>query len=259
MSKNVSNPSISIADLNTALKPLIEAINRLREEQTATSSQVTEIYQVVTSLSIKFDCVDQTTAHTLDELSKVTSKKGSTRKPAAKKPAAKKPAAKKTGTRRSKKTNDEDAADEVVADEGTDDAVVGEDTADDTADDKQEEKEYKKAAVKTDKQSVKKTLPKKVTVRTSTKKPQPVSRNSKMNIFKKAFKEDPDQFNEVLTSKVKKDIETENKEKWSSLNTTQLENAKISAYFHYIKDNHSDYMENINPAIESNNEDNESE
>lgn len=222
------SPSITLADLNNALDPLIKAINYNRETSTSTNVQLSEIHQMVTSLSVKFDCIEQTVSQTSDELSKVVTKKATGRKPAAKKSAiVKKPNAKKTA-----KKEDDDAE---PAEEEEEPAPVDVEP-DDVEDDEEESKKPKKASVKK-------------STRKSTKKPAAPARINKMNLFKTTYKNNPNAFDKYLTAKIKKQIEEDEKREWDNLNGAPLENAIIMAYYNYIKTNHDDVLESLKKKI----------
>ena len=245
MSKS-SNLHITINDLQMAIKPLMDAINKLREEQTGVNSQLSEVHQIVTGLSVKFDCVEQAANQTFDEVGKNVTKKATSRKNNTK-AAPKKSSAKKS----TKKSNiaepddaEEDPADDVaddVADDAATEVAAGDNpTADEVDDDASETKSNKPNDSAPTKLPVKKGISKKPMVKKPTAK-----KVTKMSIFQKAYKDNSSLFKEQLTDKVKKQIENENKEKWESLSGAKLENAKIGAYFHYIKDNHDDVLEDL--------------
>lgn len=219
------SPSITLADLNNALDPLIKAINYNRETSTSTNVQLSEIHQMVTSLSVKFDCIEQTVSQTSDELSKVVTKKATGRKPAAKKTSViKKPAAKKTAKK------DED--DDVEPAEEEEEPVPAEAEEEDEEEDEESKKPAKKAVVKK-------------TTRKPVKKPAAPSRINKMNLFKTTYKNTPNVFDKYLTVKVKKQIEDTDKKHWEGLTGAPLENAHIMSYYNYIKNNHDNVLEDL--------------
>lgn len=249
--------AITLADLNAALKPIIEALNKLREDQTSNSSQVSETHSMITNLSVKMDTLEQTTGATLSEVSKPVTKKATGRKPAAPKKAPKKAPMKrgaKAKTTEAEDTEDVDPDPAAVDAEDTDPAAdtgdadpaaVDTEDADPDADDaspadttdtskKSKKLPVKKAVVK---KAVKKAAPKKVAA----------PRLNKMTIFKDEYKTNPSQFDKYLTAKVKKALESEN-EKWSEMSGDALANAQRTAYYHYMKDNHDDVLESLKAA-----------
>jgi hypothetical protein len=239
MSTKKDSAVVTMADLNAAIKPLIEAINRQREEISANGSQQSEILQIVTGLSVKFDCVDQTTSQTLDEISKVAIKKAGGRKPATKKAPAKKAPAKKAPTKKK--------IAEPVVDDADEDA---EEPAEEDAEEPAAEEDDEESKKPTKKPPPKKALVKKAPAKASTKKPKTTAKKAaprvyKMNLFKEAYTADPKSFNKQLTKDVLNTILAENKEKWDELSGDALETAKINAYFHYVKDNHDDILEEL--------------
>ncbi len=286
MSAKKDSSSVTMADLNMAVKPLMETFNKLREELSSNGSQLSEILQIVTGLSVKFDTVEQTVSNLNDE-SKVPKKTGG-RKPVAKgakKPPAKKAAAKKKvvepvdeGAADEDADLDEDAttaadADADVADVDADlDADGTTDDVDVTTDVVEEVKSNKKAppkksavVAKTTKTATTPAVPKKAAIKAPAKdsttakdaaKKDPVkkakapakkaiTRVYKMNLFKEAYTEDPKRFSKQLTKEVLNTIAAENKEKWSELSGEKLELEKIAAYFHYVKNNHDDVLEDL--------------
>jgi hypothetical protein len=207
--------AITVSDLNTALKPILEALNRLREELTSHSSQVSEMHAMVTNISTKIDTLEQTAGATLSEISKPVVKKPTTRKPAAQK----KPPTAKPPTKRGTKAEEEEEEEPEEEPEEPQTPV------------------NKKAQVKTAKAPVK----------TAAAKKQAAPRFNKMTIFKEVFKLDPKKFDKYLTSKVKKEIFEAN-DTWKELSEEQLAGAKRNAYYHYMKDNHDDVLEEIKTA-----------
>ncbi len=258
--------SITLADLNNALKPIIEAINKLREEQGSTSTQVFEMHSMVTNVSVKMDTLEQTAGATLSEVSKPVVKKATTRKSTAGRKTAAKRAPTKRGTKAAAPAADEAnpaADDDAEADPAADDDAEADPAADDDAEaandddadpaDGDDTPAPKKAAVK--KAAVKKaaapkkTAPKKaVPKKAAAAKKTTVARLNKMTIFKNAYKEDPSKFDKYLTAKVKKTIETAN-DKWQGKSGDALTTAQVSAYYHHMKDNHDDVLEELKAAI----------
>lgn len=255
--------NITLADLNTALKPIIEALNKLREDQTSNSSQVLEMHSMVTNLSVKMDTLEQTTGATLGEVSK----------PAVKKSAGRKPAVRKVPTKRGTKAkveqatesadqeeivnqtdgveqaDQDDPTEQTEHDDPSDEADQTEQTEHDYPADEAEESDSgtksKKAAVK--KTAAKKATVKKATVKKAAPKKTAAPRLNKMTIFKDEYKNNPSQFDQFLTAKVKKEILSEN-DKWSEMSGDALANAQRTAYYHYMKDNHDDVLESLKSA-----------
>lgn len=239
MAKN----AITLADLNTALKPLIEAINRLREDNVASNTQTSEIHAMVTNISVKLDTIDQTTQKTLDEAGKSAPKKAATRKPVGKKAATKKAPA-----RRGKKADAEEAdadAEEPAADDAEDaaeePAIDDADDADDAAEDDSESKKPSKKKAPPKKASK---APAKKPTKASAKKPS-APRVNKMTIFKDQYKKDETSFDKWLTAKVKKEIAEENAESWGKASGDALVAKKASAYYAYMNANHADVVDNL--------------
>ncbi len=228
--------AITLADLNNALKPILEALNKLREESTTCSSQISETHAMVTNISVKIDTLEQTAGATLSEISKPVTRKTT----APRKAAAPRKAPAKAPTKRGTKATTEDTTE---ADEDADNA---EDATEAEEDVEPETPVNKKAAIKTAKPVAK--APAKTTVKKTT-----AVRLNKMTIFKEMFKSDPSKFDKYLTNKVKKEIEAANK-KWSELEDEQLANAKRTAYYHYMKDNHNEVLEEFKAEYANNEE-----
>jgi hypothetical protein len=276
----MSSKPITLSDLNTALKPLIEAVARLREEHNTSSTQVSEMHNMLTNLSMKMDTLEQTAGATHIELSKQVVKKSSGRKPAAAKPAAKpvvkpsaKPSVKKAPIKKapSKKAVDAeaDAGGDAGGDDGEDDgegdgagdgdgegdgdADADGDGDDHTLDDgsaPDATSDAESTASSTTKNASKKVPIKTTTVPTKPKK-EPAApaakpdRYNKMSIFSELYKADPTQFDTYLTAKVKKAIADENSEKWAGATPARLASNKIAAYWQYMKTKHDDVMEKM--------------
>lgn len=222
---------IILADLNTALKPLIEAINKLREELTTNSSQISEIHSMVTNLSVKLDTLEQTAGATLSEVSRPAAKKPTGRKQAAKKQVAPKKPPTRRGTKTPIADESEDTKDETVSD--TDETEISEKPADPPVNGIP-----KKAAVKIVKSAQLK--PKKSAVKKPT-----VIRLNKMTIFKDEYQKAPAQFDKYLTKKIKKKIADENENAWEDLSEDKLATAQRNAYYQYIKTEHDDILETL--------------
>ncbi len=127
----MSGKALTLKELNEALAPLIELIRCSREENLANSTQVSEMHQMVTAISLKLDTVDQTIkSNALDTArpapKKLTGRKGAgTKKATEKKTADKKPV--KRGTKKAEPDADE-------PDAGAEDEVDAADAAEDVDD-----------------------------------------------------------------------------------------------------------------------------
>ncbi len=265
--------SLTLADLEEALAPIIRTLTKLREEQNANSSQISEIHQLVSSTNTKIDTLDQTAGAAFEEVTKVT-KKPAARKPAAKRPAAKKPAQKAPVKKPAKKSdddpdaestepadtketedvmddlddsasagandrpNDSDAA-EVAADNESD--VDADEDEDDAADSKKKspakKPPAKKAAV------AKKPPAKKAAV---AKKPAAAPRSNIMTIFKNEFKTNPERFDEYLTDKVKKQI-VQATDNWDDMSDAD----QCNEYYKYMKANHEEVLQMLKEELQT--------
>jgi hypothetical protein len=63
--------------------------------------------------------------------------------------------------------------------------------------------------------------------------------------FKEKFEADDGTFDSYITAAVKKAIEKEHKEKWSTLNEKDLKKDKCKVYYQYMKDHHKDSLESL--------------
>jgi hypothetical protein len=234
------------AVLNEQLKPLIEIINRLKEEQSGTNTQLSCISQMLTNVCSKLDAHDQTIHFAItDAVKKAAPKKlaGKGKNVSAKK-TTKKPQVRK-GVKKNNEDEDEvteDAADEI-ADEVADEAEEADEVADET-----EEKKTKKPIVR--KSVQKKTAAKLPTKKAVVKKPVKTKTNPNiMSIFNTAFREDESQFDKCLTPKVKKEIESNNKDEWKDLEGEALFKARSKTYYNYIRANHSQVLKDLKEAF----------
>jgi hypothetical protein len=66
-----------------------------------------------------------------------------------------------------------------------------------------------------------------------------------MAVFKLKFKENEKQFDKWITAKVKKEIESENKDVWEGLEGDELSNKRLAVYYNYMKENHKDVLEDF--------------
>jgi len=234
-----------MCELKNALKPIVELLNKLREEHVSNSVQISEMHAMLTNMSVKMDTIEQTAGATLTDVSKLTVKKTAVRKPAVK------PAVRKPPVKRGKKATedadhdtdvDQDVDQDADADQNTDvDADVDHD-ADSKAGDSDTDS-------KTD---AKKETAKKLPVKKATTKKAPVKatapRHNKMVIFKNMYKTDPSKFDKQLTAKVKKQLETENAEALEGLSNDGLNNQKLAIYYKYMAAKHDDILEEIKRA-----------
>lgn len=263
---------ITLADLNHALKPIMEALDMLRGER----AWMAETHALVTNMSVKMDSLEQLTGATLSEVSKPVTKKSTGRKPAApKKAAPKKATSKKVAPTRkapvkkgSKADLDADVdADVNQADETDKDADASADVdveadvdADVDVDANQADETDKDADADTSadinvtpkkappkKAAPKKAAPKKAPLKKAAPKKVAAPRLNKMTIFRDEYKTNPSQFDKYLTAKVKKTIESDN-EKWGELSGDALANAQRTAYYHFMKDKHDDVLESLKTA-----------
>jgi hypothetical protein len=212
--------AITLADLNDAIRPLIEALNKINLQQS-------EMYQMITNISVKLDAVEQK-AEQASESNRSAPKKLVGR---GKTSSTKKATTKKATTKKSKKT--EESEDEVEEEEVVE--VVEED------DEEEEEKKapVKKAPVK--KAPVKKASTKKTTTKKAETKKAPAKANI-MTVFKLKFKENEKQFVKWLTPEIKKEIETENKDVWEELEGDELMTKRANVYYSYMKEHHEDVL-----------------
>lgn len=251
----MSKPT-TVHDLNEALKPLMLAIKQMKEEQTVNNSQINEIHQQSVATAIKLELFEQQLSSIQSNINgtpaapkKLVGRKGSTKKPVVKKEVKGKG---KKGD--DEPTDDEpeeqaDDADDVDADAVDTADVVGAANTVDADDDTEtveaastaeidsDEEESKTTKKKVVKKPVVKVPTKKAAKAAPVKKAAPkIKKLNKMVFFKKVFEENENAFDEHLTAKIKKPIDTENKEKWSKLTGAALAKAKAIAYYPAIKD-----------------------
>lgn len=253
MSKN-----ITLSDLNDAIKPLIEAMNKLREECLGNSTQVSEMHQMLTTVSLKLDAVDQTVTTAAATSTRTTGKKLVGRKGAGEKKPTKR-GAKKVA----EPAEEDDAEDDngnAEEDNAEDDNNAPEDDNDDAGD-----KESTKAG-----KSVKKAPPKKAATKASAKASTKTTKTTKkaatttkkkqfnkMNFFKKEFEADETQFYKTLTKKIRDKVEAEkeNADKLKELEGDALKRARANIYYHYLKDNNADVLEGLRAKFDAENAD----
>jgi hypothetical protein len=264
----MSGKSITLADLNEAIKPLIEAMNRMREECMSDSTQISETHRMVTSVSVKLDSLDQSVKSSATDGVRAAPKKlvGKKKGAVAKKPAAKKPA--KRGAKKVAEPADEadepDAGDpeEDVAEDDDAEPTAAEDddaepTAEDDAEPAEEDADSKKPAKAAGKKTVAKAPVKKAPAKKATKAP-PVEKKkqfNRMNFFKKEYEADDKQFNKVLTAKVRAKVEAEeeNAKKLDGLEGEARKRVEANIFYHYIKDNNPDVLEGLRAKFDAEN------
>lgn len=254
--------TLTLADLTEALKPINLALKQMKEERTQNDAQLHEIHNMAVENSTKLDLFSGHFASIMASLSSQPAPK----KLAGRKGSAKKAPAKKTTKKSSKKggddendenedndnpENDEDEKDENEKDENEKDGSDAEESG------SKKKKTVKKAPAKkpVKKEPVKKTAK-------TTRKKEPAKKQTKLNkmqYFKKAFEDDPSTFDKFLTPKVKKTLDTENKEKFDSLEGDKLQKEKINVYYKYFRDNHSDELDKMRDAYVSENADGDAE
>lgn len=216
---------ITLADVKHALTPLEETINRLRQENTTVSAQVSEIHSMMTALSQvldglsgKIDHVNTNVDHTLAQV---------TTNP-VKKPASRKA----TSVKKVEIEADEEDA-EVESDEESTKTEPEKST-------KAEEKPTKAEVEKSTKVEKNKAEAKPV------KKPQ-----NKLNLFNAEYKANPEKFAKYLTKDVQKRIHEAYKDNWKDLSEQKLTVEKRTAYYNYMKEHHDDVLVKLKEAVKS--------
>jgi outer membrane biosynthesis protein TonB len=240
----MSRNAITLSDLNDAVKPLIEAINKLREEQAMSTVQMSELYQMMSNFSTKMDLLDQQkniASPVKAPVKRAVAKRGAkkttaddeeeedTEEKTEEKKAVKKPAPAKRGT---KKAEPEPEVDAEEAEVETEAEVEVETKTKPTA---------KKVAAKP---AVKKAPAKKAS-KAPAKTVRPLN---KMTFFNQAFDEDEHYFDTYLTPKIKQSIADENAEEWKDAKGDALKALKKKMYYHYMKDNLNDKLQSMKEA-----------
>jgi hypothetical protein len=225
MSKN----AVTLHDLTEALKPLMNAIIKISEDQGFANTQISELYNMTTNVSTKLDLFDQR-GYSDEPIKKTTSKKSVSKKAPLKETAdtvstadetdteekkdiVKKPVAKKNIKKTSETNNQESTTNEAVTDDS------------------------KKAPVK--KAQVKKTS------KTPIKKERPIN---KMEFFSKMYDMDETFFDTYLTPKVRKEIAAENAAAWDEVEGESLNKLKRNAYYSFMRDNFDDKLQSMKNA-----------
>ena len=279
MSKPITTAELHSA-INDALKPLFDAIKRTNITQETTNAQMGEVFQVVTSIGVKMDLLDQNT-HAVTMLheeqasvKKLPAKKGvkktakkteldaetdpdadadpdaetETIEPEEKAPVKK--GTKKTPVKKGTKLPvkkvpiDVDAVDAADADADVDaegDATDNANTNTNTNANTSANTSAKPPAKKVTKKTTKK----------GTKAAAPVKRKNppnKMEFFNKMYDEDETYFDAYLTPKIKKELIAANTELFEDLESDALKKAKRSLFYHYMKDNLDDKLQSLKKA-----------
>lgn len=242
---SASKVTFTLADLNEALKPWIDAVkllqrgfNDIKDETSKNNLQLSELGSLVNNVSVKLDTMEQTFGQAANDGRTVA-------KPVGKGKATKKTATRKTATKKtaSKKVKDEEK-DEEKDDDKEDDS--GDESDKSTKSTKSTAGKKKPVVKKPPATATKKTATKKIaTKKTASKKTatkKAVSKPNIMNIFKLKFKEDESQFDEWL-SDAKEQIEEEHKEEWDDLSEAELLNKRSAVYYTYMKTNHPNVLE----------------
>jgi hypothetical protein len=255
-----ASKSLTMADLNSAIKPLIESMNRFRETQTGSDAMLNELSQMVTNIMVRLDAHDQTIHSAVtDAVKKAAPKKLAGKGKAAAKKTSK-PQLRKGVKKQSEEENEEEAPEEVPEEqeEAPEEQETVLDEQEEAPEDQEEapedEKKTKKIATKkaVNKVPVKKTAAKPTAKKAPAKKtakPKTKTNPNIMTIFKNAFRENEGQFDKVITLKVKKEIESANAGAWSELEGESLLNARANVYREYIKNNHKQVLEGLKEAF----------
>lgn len=227
--------AVTLSDLKEALAPLLEAINKLKEEQTSNFTQVSELYQMVSNLSTKADLAEQQASS-----------------PVATKPAKRAPAkrgAKKTDDIEEKKTVKKLPAKrgvkkvEVEEEAPTEEDAPAEDEEAPAEDEEAPAEEEEDAPAEEKKKTVKKVVAKGPPAKKGAKKTKPAAEPKQKNInkmqyFGMMFDADESYFDEFITPEVKNAIYKQNKAKWDDLGEEELKKAKKVEYYNYMKTEH---------------------
>ncbi len=227
------NTTLTRAMLEEALEPISKAIQEANLNQTRRDAQISELYKLVTELSVKFDMMHQSTGET-----------SSTTKPAAKKTVKKTKVA----------TDDTSATDDATAEDEPSKSVTKSKEVQSVA--KKTTRKLNAAPIEDSEDTAEETPasiePKRTvkTIKKVAKKPaEPVKKNlNKMEYFNKMFDEDEEYFNTYITDKVKAEIQKTNAKEWKDKNADELRKARRSAYYHYMKNNHDDKLKTMKEA-----------
>jgi hypothetical protein len=206
---------MAIAQTNKLIETLIETVGKLREEQSTSTSQISEMYLLLTSLSAKLDILDQKSQDS--------------------------PPAKSVGKKRNTKKSTTDEVETEVVEEPPkiipkkrvpkklSTSAVAAVTAD--------EVDIDDTTVNSDVELPPAKPRGKKTVKTVVNdKPQ-----REINIvqyFNQEYVKDPTTFDQYLTYDVKETIHDENAKDLDKLKGSELAKKKQGLYYHYMKDNH---------------------
>lgn len=193
-----------MSDLKSALKPVIDAVNALRTEVTATNATVQEIYQLLNSIEKQNKAIDAMLVQGY-------------RMPAG---------SRKTISRRGAKKIDEQVGEDEATDVTDVADVVEVDAEVDVTDEKTVDESEEKTADESEVSEPPK--PKKTKAKPKAK---PKSFN-KLNYFKAQFKADESQFDSIFTPKVRKELDAN--EKLKGLSGAAAANTRITVYYTYL-------------------------
>jgi hypothetical protein len=227
----MSKAPLTISVIKQTIQPLITSIDKLSESQETCNTQVSELYNMLISLSVKLDTFDQKTGV----------QDTSVKKPPAKK-TAKKPPAKKGEMKQvvdDEYADDESDKDSVSMDSDKKKVVkktivkkplkTGADEPTDDPVDSEEDTSYKNTPIK---KTIKKTRTKKAPVEKKERMP------NKMEYFNKMYDSDETYFDSYIKETDKQNIRDNNVDAWEGLDTEALRKATRAALYHYMKDTH---------------------
>jgi hypothetical protein len=209
---------VTLAELNTALKPLFEAIKRLSEDQTHSNAQVSELHSITSALSAKMDIL----SNNID----------------SKEADAKSKTVKKT-TRKTTKTTEEPKVVKMPTKIGS--KVVDPEPMQDPEQEAEpvlEDEPEAEPQVEEKKIPTKKALPTKAKAKPKVQaKPKSNAKLNKMTYFNLAYEKTPEVFDEYLTEEVKTELAEQNSDTWSKASKVELAKLQKAAYYAYMKDN----------------------
>lgn len=211
---------VTVADLNDALQPLIDAVESIQSSSTVSAHHTTqtalaELTTLCFELSSKMDVLLKKSGVTAAETKALPKKRA-----VAKKPAVRKKALDSSGS------------------EASDDDTVN------TAADDNEDSD-------TEQQQVTQRKPAK-TVKKPTKAPAKKATTGKLNVmmaFRKLYAEDSTFCDSYLKPKIKEQIAEDNAEKWSKLPSAKLPDAQRDAYYNYMKTKHGSVLQTMRDML----------
>ena len=234
---------MSDKSLKATLDLILKKIVNLEEKNEFNGNQITEMYNMVTNMSVKLDVMDQKkTDEQTDTVKKSTKRKPNTKANKEKtdtekttdelnteeidddaksntstqsQPKKRAPAKKRTPV---KKTDEPKEEDTVEMDNNTEP----------TEDDVEEKKPVKKVKPTTNK-------------KTPVKKQYP----NKLEYFNLMFDTDENYFDTYLTADVKKTIEKENHAVWEKMDNKALHMDKRKKYYNYMNENHTETLQSM--------------